>query len=1091
MGRRIIGWVAVFLLLAVVAGAQGLGTIVGTVTDATGAVIPDAAVRLRQTDTGIERTAKANAQGYFSLPSLPPSVYEIEVTSAGFEPFRRVGIVLGVDQSVTVNAQLGLAGTVESVTVSAAVAPVNTTTGTLSQVVDGRRIVELPLNGRNAATLTLLVPGAVTTPSNGVDQGFTKTFPAAVTISTNGSRQSQISYNMDGGNNEDEFTNVNQPFPFPDALQEFSVQTSNYSAQHGQNSGGVVNVVTKSGTNQFRGSGFEFLRNSALNAKNYFAAEVDKLKRNQFGATVGGPIARDRTFAFLGYQGTRIQNTSSRSATVPTMANLNGDFSALLNAADPANPQPGKVIKIVDPLSGKPFPGNMIPTTRFDPAALEVARRLPQVDGTGQFRYIQPLQQTYDEFLGRADHSFSNRHKLTVRYFYDRFGQAEQYDPANLLTYSDSAAVVSQNALAHYQYISGSGSILNDMRFTYSSVKADRSTPEAAPTMSSLGVKFYDGGLTSIQNIQVRNFFTIGDDPPAQFDRMSLRWTDDVTWVRGRHTISVGGSAGSSSLDVRNKTNMPGSFTFTADVTKYAPAAFLLGQMNQFVQGSGQFFENRATFVGLYLQDDFHASRRLTLNLGIRYDPVFPWRAQRGRVMMFDPAAYESGVRSQIFANAPPGLLFQGDAGVPKWGYMGDYNNVSPRFGFAWDVRGNGTLSVRGGAGVFYDSRIPGITGQTWGSTTPFSVTLNVTRPAGAFSDPYAGTTNPFPAPSPTPANITFPTPVSAYGFVPNSNYVTPATYNWNVNVEKQAWSGALLRMAYVGTRGRNINEYISLNPALYIPGSALSTDKRRLYQPYGLIGQFVQDVSSSYDALQVSFERRAVRGVTILANYTLARSYDNYPVNQNVVSMNINLPNVSTIPWNMPGRHEMDYGPSLFNRVHRFVTSYVWELPRTTRGGSFVRALGEGWQVSGVLSAQTGVPLTIVAGVDQSQTGLNADRAVQVGTALGGNACGSLAKCVSYLDPTAFQVPAVGTFGTTRKGSVRGPGSFTWDFAVSKNQRLPGNRFRLQFRLEYFNLLNRVNLNDPGVSVSGSSFGQILSAQAPRIGQISAKLLF
>jgi hypothetical protein len=297
--------------------------------------------------------------------------------------------------------------------------------------------------------------------------------------------------------------------------------------------------------------------------------------------------------------------------------------------------------------------------------------------------------------------------------------------------------------------------------------------------------------------------------------------------------------------------------------------------------------------------------------------------------------------------------------------------------------------------------------------------------------------------------------------------------------------------VAYVGSRGRHLNEYINLNPAVYIPDSTLGTDKRRIYQPFGLVGMFLQDIDSSYDSLQVSLDRRLSKGLTLLVNYTFAKSYDDHPVGQAVVSMNINLPNLSTIPWNMPGRHEFDYGPSESDRTHRFVASYTWDVPNAGGNARLVRAIANDWQIAGVITAQSGVPLTIMAGVDRSQTGLNADRAVQVGSPYGGNACGTTAPCVNYLDPAAFQLPPIGTFGTVRKGRLRGPGYVNWDMAVFKNIPIGGPRVRLQVRAEYFNLLNRVNLNDPGTSFSGATFGQIRAAQDPRIGQFSVKLLF
>ncbi|MEO6982665.1 MAG: carboxypeptidase regulatory-like domain-containing protein, partial [Edaphobacter sp.] len=336
---------------------QGLGTLVGTVTDSSGAVVPSAAVKATGVDNGLHRSAITNAQGYFVIPSLQPSQYQLEVGAPGFQNFIQKNITLQADNVLTVNAVLQIGTAQQTVTVTGAPPQVDTTTSTLSEVVNHERMVDMPLNGRNAANLALLTAGTVATPSQAVDQGVTKTAPGAVTISTNGSRQSQISWNLDGGNNQDILTNINQPFPFPDALQEFSVQTSNYSARYGGNSGGVVNVITRSGTNQFHGGAFEFLRNAAFDARNYFASRVDQLKRNQFGGTIGGPIKKDRTFFFAGYQRTIVHNTSTKAATVPTEANEGlgtaypgaGDFTALLDASSPNNPNPGKVTKIINP----------------------------------------------------------------------------------------------------------------------------------------------------------------------------------------------------------------------------------------------------------------------------------------------------------------------------------------------------------------------------------------------------------------------------------------------------------------------------------------------------------------------------------------------------------------------------------------------------------------------------------------------------------------------------------------------------------------------------------------------------------------------
>lgn len=408
--------VYVVAMLAVFVGsmiAQSGAELSGRITDQTQSVVPGAAITITRLDTATERRAVSNESGAYIVSSLLPGRYEVQIRKEGFQMAVRSGIELHVDDKVRLDFELRVGDVAEIVAVTSTAELVQTT-GTLNQVVEERRIVDLPLNGRNAAELTLLVPGATRAPTSGVDQGIGKTFPGVIAISTNGSRQNQISYNLDGGNHVDEYTVVSSPFPFPDALQEFSVQTSNYSAQYGQNSGGVVNVATKSGSNEWHGGAFGFLRNESLNARNYFASERDELKRVQFGGTASGPVqipgvydGHDRTFWFMGYQGTRLRNIQrGLNAFVPTNANRGGDFSALLNATDPGN-SVGRVVKVLDPENGQQFPDNRIPLSRFDPASVKLLNYIPTASGNGRIEYARPLHDDFNEILARVDHHFS------------------------------------------------------------------------------------------------------------------------------------------------------------------------------------------------------------------------------------------------------------------------------------------------------------------------------------------------------------------------------------------------------------------------------------------------------------------------------------------------------------------------------------------------------------------------------------------------------------------------------------------------------------------------------------------------------------
>ena len=1078
--------------------AQGLGTINGTVTDPSGALVPSAKVKVVNQGTGLTRATQSNTQGYFVMPSLPPASYNVMVESPGFVISNQNGVVLQVDQNVTVNVSLSIARESQEVTVEAAATQINTTNATLSQVIEQKRIEDLPLNGRNAATLALLVPGIIQAPSGGSDQGIYKTFPSAVTISANGSRANQTAFRMDGANNNDTYTNVNQPFPFPDALQEFSVQTSNYSSKYGGNSGGVVNIVTKSGTNEMHGDLFEFVRNAQFNARNSFATVRDQLKRNQFGATAGGPVilpgydGRNKTFFFFGYQGTRIRNVQNGlSAFVPTDANRNGDFSALLNANNPANPF-GRVVMVNDPLTGSPFPGNMIPANRFDPASVAFLKYLPQVAGNGLVYYSQPLAQDFNSFLSRVDHSITQNNHLTARYYLDRFKNASYLDPRNYVNVLSGSTIDSHNALLSDSHVI-TPNLLNDFRLGFSRVSSIGGPPDNSIGVNDLGLNIYQpSSKKSLDGLSVAGYFNISDFPPSVFTRNNYSLSDDVSWVHGKHTISFGGGVERGQVILRVGFLVYGTFSFTPDFTNNSAASFLLGKLRTFRQGFGEFKDNRNKYAGLYFQDDYHVSRRLTLNLGLRWEPFFPWQEVRGRVEQFRTENYYANIRSQVYVNAPPGLLFPGDPGMPPYGVRGSWGNLAPRLGFAYDVSGDGKTSLRGGAGLFYDTQQVGILNNRFVDVTPFSPQITLTDPSGPFSNPYSGVANPFPAPFPAPKNAIFPAPVLAVTYDPSndSKMATPITYMWNLAIERQLGRDWLARVAYVGSRSIHQTETIELNPAVYTPGSTLSTDARRMFSGYSNIGQGSQDLNSLYNSLQLSLQRRFSRGLTVLANYTWSKNLDDVPNGQGVAG--ISSQSLSPIPWNFPGRHQFDYGRSDFDRRQRFVLSYVWELPNLRKAPPLVRyALGD-WQLNGIFTAQTGPPLTILAGSDVSQTGLGTDRAQYIGgSAYGQGACKSIAPCVGYLNTSAFMSPAKGTFGNVGKGSLIGPNFINWDGGLFKKIPLGSERLHLRFQAEFFNLTNRVNLNTPNQTLNSAAFGSIRGAGDPRIGQLAMKLLF
>jgi hypothetical protein len=1092
-----------FLLCGVPAFCQGFGSIVGTVTDASGAVVAGAKVTVSDASAGFNREQITNGQGYFVFPSLRPAKYDVIVSATGFSQFAQNGVVLLADQSATVNASLAVGKATETVSVTADAPQVNTTTSTMSEVVEQRRVVDLPLNGRNAASLLLVVAGAIPAPANDVDQGNTKTFPTVVTVSTNGARQNQVSFRLDGANNNDIYTNSNQPFPFPDALQEFSVQTSNYNAEYGGNAGGVVNIVTKSGTNAPHGDLFEFVRNADFNARNFFAPKRDPLKRNQYGGVIGGPVmipklynGKDKTFFFFGYQGTKIRTIgNTASAFLPTVAERSGDFSALLDAANPANPF-HKAIQITD-RNGVKIRGNVLQPGQLDAAAVKFLTYLPiSPAANGQLFYSQPVSQNFGEYTARGDHNISEHDRVSMRYFYDKFSNAGFLDPTNYLSFQNYSDILAQNALAGETHVFGPTAV-NEFRLSFSRETSVRGPAVGSIGLSDLGVSIYQPPTAkTIEGLNVSGYFNPAQTDPAQFIRNQYNLSDDFSLVRGRHSLSFGGTVIRAQVLLRNQFRTSGSYSFTSDVTGDALASFMQGYVRTFTQGFGEFKDNMLNTYSVYAADDFHASRRLTINLGLRYDPLYPWNETKGRMELFSVSAYNAGVHSQVYTNAPAGLLFPGDPGIPHAGAHPSLNNVAPRIGFAYDVDGTGKTSIRGGAGLFYDALMPGVWNNRFVDVTPYSPQFSLTTPAGTLSNPYVGFTNPYPSPFPPLKNTAFPGPVLVISYDPaNGNkQQTPAVYNWNLSVEHQLTSSWLLHTAYVGSRSTHLMESLELNPAIFTVGSKLSTDARRAFQPYGSITQDAQDVNSTFHSAQVTLQKRMSHGFTILANYTWSKSLDDAPAGQGISG--IGQGGNSPVPWNFAGRHAADYGPSEFDHTHRFVLSYVWDLPRFNNRNALLRYTVGGWQWSGIITAQTGQAFTVLAGKDQSQTGLGTDRVSLTGVnPYGGSACGSSAPCVNYLNTLAFTVPTTGTFGNEGKGVLRGPHLITWDTGVFKEFPFAAERVRLQFRAEFFNVFNHTNFNNPfnsGVpSYSSSGFGTITSAQDPRIGQLALKLLF
>jgi hypothetical protein len=1066
------------------AQAIAVAEVEGYVTDPGGQPVSGAQVTITETGKNRVHTTQTNAQGGgYSFPNLDVGSYDLTVSANGFKTYVQSGIVLQVAAHISINVQLQLGVVSQTVEVTSNPTMVETKDNSIAQVIDSLRLVDLPLNGRNATQLITLT-GAATTSTSGdlITSKNIRGSDSSGVFSIAGSQANGVNYLLDGGDNNDPVFNVNLPLPFPDALQEFSVQTTALPAQYGLHPGGVVNAVTKSGSNLLHGDVFEFFRNGYMDAIQRGTPERDSLKRSQFGGVIGGKIIRDKLFFFAGYQGTRQRSTPpSQISYVATAAALNGDFSALEAPASAGGCLSGNTGRqLIDPVTQAPFPNNQIPVSRFSqPAVTLLTKYLPvSSDPCGKVQYGLPENNPDDQVIGRIDYVRNQKHSVYGRYYLYDFTVQTTFDGSNLLTTQAPGQVGRSQSFTFGDTYSFSPTILNSFHATFDRRRDNRGVAPGVIGPQTLGIDVT--APLPFLLLEVQNYFNVGCGicSPGYFNANTYQVSDDINIVRGRHEIAFGGDFRRLQGNFLINTYTNGEFVFLGDHTGDALADLLLGNLQGFNQGNSQNDALRQTVFSFYGQDTFRATRRLTLNLGLRWEPAqFPYDV-KGRTPQFSQAAFDAGTVSTKYPAAPAGLIFPGD---PE-SYKGlsqvktYWWQFSPRAGFIFDPRGQGKETIRAGFGLMHDTGML-FYPERWTYSPPFASLVFLTDPSGKLSNPWAGQPggNPFPSAGYFPVGGTY--------FLIPTNQNPTYMMQWNLSLQKQLSSDWMFQLSYLGTKTVHVWGEYDINPSVYIPGSTAGTDQRRLlYLQNPSVGQFYSGIyrsdpggNANYHALLATLQHRFAKHFQITSNYTFSHC----------ISDTDTLNEISGTYRENPYSRSMERGNCVFNHSSLFNFSAVATSPGL--GSGVLARLTRDWQLSSLATWSSGEPLNINdGGLDISGTGQGNDRPDQVLS----NPYPSRKTTSEWFNPAAFAIQAPGTFGNVGRNSLVGPGTFNLDAALSRTFHIK-ERYGLMFRADAFNLLNHPTWQDPTTDITSGQFGQITDFGPPRIMQLAMKLTF
>ena len=1097
---RIFCLFAASLVLSSAVWAQSTAQIQGTVTDASGAAVPGADVKATQTDTSAVRTVTTAGDGTYSLASLPLGPYRLEVSKAGFATYTQTGIVLQVNTSPTVDVALKVGAASETIQVEANAAQVETEKTSVGSVIENQRILELPLNGRNPVELIALTGASV--PAGGVG---TASMPGGLNIAIGGGLPSGVGYYLDGAIYNNPFDSVNLPFPFPDALQEFSVETSSLSAGTGNHAAGAVSAVVKSGTNQFHGDLFEFLRNGDLNARNAMATKRDTLKRNQYGGTFGGPVLKNKLFFFGGYQGTRTRSDpSDRTGFVPTTDMLAGDFSKC--STFPAN--------IIDFTTGLPFQGKQIPVSRFSQQSLKIVSQLPKAAGACGNTTFGPVQKTNEyQVVTRGDYQISQKHSLFARYMVTTYKLPPAYQFSKNLLDTPTGGL---DDIAHAATLGDTylftPTTVNQFRISMNRVSVLRFNNDYF-SACDLGVNIYCYvPHQTVVAVTGGPVIGTGTAIQASFVPSYYALSDDLHLVRGSHEISLGYS--SFKYQQSQKANVFSAIGFNFGGlaaalnggTGLGMADFLLGRLFNLTQGTPNTTFANKWYQSLYVQDVWKVNRRLTVNYGLRWEPFLPEGINNGAVFNFSIANLVAGVHSTVFKNAPAGLLYAGDPGfTDKTGIKRRYDQFGPRIGVAFDPTGEAKTVIRASFGEAFD--YPNVMiASTPTTAPPFGNTITPTGPL-SFADPFAG----YPGGNPFPGNFGPNAPFVRFGsfmaMQPNAKATT--VYSWNLVVQRRVSGSTLVSASYLGSHTIHIWGSKQLNPATIIPGplgscppgvttgcnATSNTNQRRLAsilspadgQFLGPVDSFDDGSTGSYNALLLSVDHRLTRGFSVNANYTWSHCIADVNATSYVGSIG-NGENIANNRRFDRGNCQTLTGTNATQATDRHQVlniTGVYVAPKLQN--PVLNVVVHGWKLAGTYRAYSGAFQNVTTGVDYALVGTSVQRPNQL---LANPLCAH-PNPGCWINPAAFSTSVpFGTFGNLGRTNVPGPSFAETDLNLSRVFPIR-ERMTMEFRAEAFNLTNAFRAGNPTTARNSPQFGQILTALDPRILQLAAKFEF